>query len=165
MKRAGAKPIGHWMKTKRLAVRLRSQPIKNPFEVIRLVGDHDLESPPCWCRKIALMQLAGKALVDSALKDLGKRKNFLYSCRHTPAIPVKGLVAAKDADRGQTSLSDRVLPEGGVSGLVGRMSCQVSDEKGIAGGSNHPSQQEGAFEFTLPIPVKAARQDFGFPGS
>src|SRR5262249_39732372 len=85
----------------RLAIRLRSQPDKNPFEVIGLVGDHDLESLSCRDRKIASMQLGGKALVDPALKDLGKCQDFLHSNRHTAMVAVERLVASKNADRGQ----------------------------------------------------------------
>ena len=46
-------------------------------------------------REDRLMQLAGKALVDSSLEDLGKRQHFLHSHGHASMVSVKRLVAAK----------------------------------------------------------------------
>ena len=84
-----------------LATLLRSQPIENPFKVIGFIGDHDVESLSCWFGKIALMQLAGKALVDSSFEDLGKRQNLLHSYRRASMISIKRLVTPKNTDRGQ----------------------------------------------------------------
>ena len=68
-------------------------------------------------------------------------------------VPVEGLVAPKDADRRQAA-SAIASAQRAACRASSRRVGQLPHEKRIVCGANHPSQQERAFEFALPIPVE-----------